>query len=224
MKKDLLRYLVIGMAIIFGLFFLLATATAIDLGADNPLLEGTDVPKQFLVEISGTVMNETFARSQALLTLMGPVQFSRNLNPYQIIIEPFPQRNSRNSFYWISEETEMTAIANEITCDIKRTFIKPVTLFFVFLSPELLRHYGAAYEEEDYALQVALPTIILARAGKLKLRIMSDTVSGTVWMMGYDPVEKSFVQYNARLYGRKTDNLRPNQKWHLVEAGSERAQ
>jgi hypothetical protein len=110
----------------------------------------------------------------------------------------------------------MTAIANEITCDIKRTFVKPVPMHFFFLSPELLKHTGALEllgdEGKKFAEKVALPTLINARAGKLKLRIYSNSVSGTIWMKGYDPVEHAFVQYNARLYGKRSYHLQPKQE------------
>ncbi|MBA4368248.1 MAG: hypothetical protein C0403_11510 [Desulfobacterium sp.] len=202
--KNLLRHFLIGMLLILGSGFLLSHSVAQD------LLEGTEFPKQYLVQLSGTVMNETFSGAQALLTLMTPAPGSNNR--YQLIIEGFPKKNSRNSFFWNAEHSEMTAIANEITCDIKRTFVKQVPMHFIFLSPELLRHTGAAYEEEKYAEKVALPTLINARAGRLKLRLHSNTVSGTVWMKGYDPVEKSFVLYSARLYGQKSFHLQPKQQ------------
>lgn len=174
------------------------------------LLEGTEFRKQYLLQLSGVVMNETFSGAQALLTLMPPAPAS--FNPYQIIIEGFPKKNSRNSFFWNSEHSEMTAIANEITCDIKRTFVKEVPMHFIFMSPELLRHTGAAYEGKAFAEKTALPTLIYARAGKLKLRIHADSVSGTVWMKGYDHVEKSFVLYSARIYGKKSSKLEPRQE------------
>jgi hypothetical protein len=201
--KNLSRYFVIGMILIFGSGFLPSPSMAQD------LLEGTEFPKQYLLQLSGTVMNETFFGAQALLMLMPPAPGSNNR--YQIIIEGFPKKNSRNSFFWNAEYSEMTAIANEITCDIKRTFVKQGPMHFIFMSPELLRHTGAAYEEEKYAERVALPTLINARAGKLKLRIHSNSVSGTVWMKGYDPVEKAFVLYSAQLQGRKSFNLEPKQ-------------
>jgi hypothetical protein len=216
--NNLSRYFVIGILMILCSGFFPANSVAIDTAADYPLLDNTIFSKQYLVQLSGTVMNETFSGAQALLTLMPPAPGS--VNPYQIIIEGFPKKNSRNSFFWRSEDSEMTAIANEITCDIKRTFFKAVPMYFIFLSPELLRHYGAALEGEKFALKVALPTFITARAGRLKLRIHSNTVSGTVWMKGYDPVEKAFVLYSARLYGKKSLNLKPNEEKKLTEAGS----
>jgi hypothetical protein len=178
------------------------------------LLEGTEFSKKYLVQLSGTVMNETFSGALALLTLMPPAPGA--INPYQLTIDGFPKTNSRNSLFWNSEYSEMTAIANEITCDIKRTFVKPVPMYFVFMSPELLRHTGALEllgdEGKKYAEKTALPTLVNARAGRLKLRIHSNSVSGTVWMKGYDPVEKAFVQYSAKIYGKRTYKLEPKQE------------
>ncbi|MBI5591921.1 MAG: hypothetical protein HY881_15730 [Deltaproteobacteria bacterium] len=182
--------------------------------ADDALLDTTAFSKQYLVQLSGTVMNETFSGAQALLTLMTPAPGSSN--PYQLIVEGFPKKNSRNSFFWNAEYSEMTGFANEITCDIKRTFVKPVPMHFIFMSPALLNVRDVLQEkdkeQEIAAEKVALPTLINARAGKLKLHIYSNSVSGTVWMKGYDPVEHAFVQYSARLYGRRSYNLKSKQE------------
>lgn len=180
---------------------------------DVPLLDGAVLSKkQYLVKLSGTVMNETFSGAQALLTLTAPVPGNRYGNPYLIIIEGYPKQNSVNSFYWAGDGSEMKAIANEITCDIKRTFVKEVDIYFYSLSPELYRHTAVGGDEGKKIVEsVALPTFIRARAGQLKLRIHSNSVSGTVWMKGYDQVEKAFVLYSARLYGSRVYNsLRPN--------------
>lgn len=200
------RYFFIGALIILGSVYFSARSMAQD------LLEDAGSSKQYLLDLSGTVMNETFSGAQALLTLMqAPSGSGIYNNPYQLIIEGFPRKNSRNSFFWNGAYSEMTAIANEITCDIKRIFVKPVPMHFFFLSPELLKSSGTALEEGKSGVEVVPPTLIHARAGRLKLRIHSNSVSGTVWMKGYDPVEKSFVLYNARLYGKKTYHLQPRQ-------------
>ena len=214
--KRLASIFIIGILMILGSGLFPAESVAQDKDADDPLLDRTGLSKQYLVQLSGTVMNETFSGAQVLLALHAPLVVSRYNNPYLVIIEGFPKRNSTNSFFWNSEDSEMTAIANEITCDIKRTFIKGANTFFSFLSPELLRHTGALEtragdEGKRLAESVALPTAITARAGRLTLRIHSNSVSGTVWMKGYDPIEKAFVQYSARLYGRKSYNLMPKQ-------------
>lgn len=205
--KSLSRYFILGM-----LMFLSSGLFPVYKAAGNDLLEGTEFPKQYLLVLSGTVMDETFSGAQALLTLMPPVPGSNN--PYQITIDGFPATNSRNSFFWNSENSEMTAIASEITCEIKRTFLKPSPMYFVFLSPGLLKHTGALTGEEGrrYAERTALPTLVYAGAGGLKLRIYSNTVSGTIWMKGYDPVEKAHIQYSATLHGNKTYKLQPSRE------------
>jgi hypothetical protein len=199
----------IGMLLILGSGFFPAHAIA-----DDILLDRTEISRQYIVQISGTVMNETFSGAMALLTLMPPAP--GRSNPYQLIIEGFPKNNSRNSFFWNSENSGMTAISNEITCDIKQTFVKPVPMYFMFLSPELLKHTGALEslgdEGKKLAEKEALPTLINAKAGKLKLRIHSNSVSGTIWMKGYDPVENAFVQYSARFYGKRSYHQAPRQE------------
>jgi hypothetical protein len=203
--KSISRYFFIGMLMILGSVFYSARSMAQD------LLRGTELSEQYLVDLSGTVMSETFSGAQALLTLKQSSGSRKHNNPYTLIIEGFPNKNSRNSFFWDSEYSEMTAIANEITCDIKRTFVKQIPMHFFYLSPELQKNDSDAPEDEKFALKAAIPTSISVRAGKLKLRIHSNSVSGTVWMKGYDPVEKAFVLYNARLSGKKTYHLQPKQ-------------
>ena len=58
------RLFVIGMLLILCSGLLPTCSVAQD------LLEGTQFSKQYLIQISGTVMNETFSGAQALLTLM----------------------------------------------------------------------------------------------------------------------------------------------------------
>ena len=207
--KSYSRDFAIGMLLILGSGFFPVHAIA-----DDILLDRTEISKQYLVQISGTVMNETFSGAMVLLTLMP--QAPGRSNPYQLIIEGFPKKNSRNSFFWNSENSEMTAISNEITCDIKQTFVKSVPMYFMFLSPELLKHTGALEslgdEGKKFAEKEALPTLINARAGKLTLRIYSNSVSGTIWMKGYDPVENAFVLYNARFYGKRSYHQAPRQE------------
>jgi hypothetical protein len=209
--KILSRDFTIGILMILATGFFSANSVADE---THLLLDSSFFPKQYLLQISGTVMNETFSGAQALLVLT--MSSSERNNPYEIIIQGFPKRNSRNSFFWDADYTEMTAISNEITSDIKRTFVKPVPMFFVFLSPELLRHTGRLEllgdEGTKFAEKTALPTLINARAGKLKLRIHSNSVSGTIWMKGYDPVEHAFVQYSAQFSGKRSYHLQPKQE------------
>jgi hypothetical protein len=220
--KSLSRIFFIGMVMILGSGFLSATSVAQDSSPEDvvgsvPLLEGlATAQKQYLVQLSGTVMNETFSGVRALLTLSGPNPLSKYNNPYLLVIEGFPKQNSVNSFFWSGEDSHMRALANAITCDIKQTYVKEAGIYFYFLSPALFRYTGeqeeSAVREEvnrKAAEKVGLPTFIRARAGQLKLRIHSNSVSGTVWMKGYDPAEKAYVLYSARLSGKKVYHVRP---------------
>ncbi|MBA4395876.1 MAG: hypothetical protein C0394_00580 [Syntrophus sp. (in: bacteria)] len=217
--KKLRRYILIAVLMLAAPCVFPASSEA-----DDTLLDGMSTAKHYLVQLSGTVMNETFSGAQALLTLMPPPPAESVMppmagsgNPYQIIIQGFPKKNSRNSLFWNSTYSEMTVIANEITCDIKRTFVKTVPMHFIWMSPELLRHTGslanlAGDEGKRYAEKTALPTLVNARAGKLKLSIHANSVSGTVWMKGYDPVENAFVLYSAHIYGQRSYKLQPKQE------------
>jgi hypothetical protein len=208
--KPKLRFFVMGI-----LLFPSAVFFPVISGADDLILDGTFFPKQYIVQLSGTVMNETFSGVQAVLTVSPPPTYSNN--PYMIIIQGFPKKNTRNSFYWNSEYTEMTSIANDITCDIKRTIVKPADVLFYFLSPVLLKPgiFRAQHEDERKrtAESVALPTPIHAQAGKMKLSIQSNSISGTIWMKGYDFIEKAYVQYSSRLHGNRSYNLKPRQQF-----------
>jgi len=209
MMKSLLRHVAMVIVLILSSSFF-AVYSAAEENA-NPyllsLLEGSEGnSKQYLVQLSGTVMNETFSGAQVLLTLMGASPGSPYDNSYLVTVQGFPSLNSRNTFFWNSGYSEMTSIANAITCDIKRTFIKPVPMYFQFLSPSKLKDFDRR-EAEKLAGKVALPTEIKAQAGQLKLKVHADSISGTVWMKGYDPWEKAYVQYGARLYGKKFSKL-----------------
>jgi hypothetical protein len=208
--KDSARCLVFGM----GLTFLMSVFSA-HADEEHLLLDASNIPKQYILQLSGTVLNETFSDVQALLTISVPERYSNK--PYLIIINGFPKQNSRNTFFWSSGYSDMIALANEITCDIKRNTGKTIPVInFYYMSPELLKHTGALEllgdEGKKYAEKQALPSIVYAQAGKLKLHVYSNAVSGTVWIKGYDRVEKSFVQYSARFTGKPSYNLKSKQE------------
>lgn len=197
-----MEYLFAVALAILGTVFLPARTAAQD------MLGGADLSKQYLVELSGTVMNETFSGAQALLMLKQATGGATG-NPFALTIESFPGSNARNSFFWDSRHSEMTVIGNEITCDIKPTFLKPIPIHFFFLGSERPKQGGIVPEDINTGSKALHPTRVPARAGQLKLRVHSNMVSGTVWIKGYDPAEKAFVLYSAQLYGKKTYNLKP---------------
>lgn len=169
----------------------------------------------YILKISGTVANERFSGVNAILTLSGSSDLDPN--PYLLIIEGYPNRNTRNAFFWKSEGGYMDALSNEIVCEIKPAQQEKSTVHFFYLSPVLLKTYsftGVETHREEERLKIAkkqaLPTPIFVKTGRLKLRIYAETVSGTVWLTGYDNIEKSYVFYNAQIYGRKVHHLEPS--------------
>jgi hypothetical protein len=207
--KTLFRLIVMGLLLLSGDHFFHAV-----LAAENLLLDSTTFSKQYIVQLSGTVMNETFSGAQALLTVMPPSPAS--IHPYQIMIQGMPNSNSRNTFYWATDDTEMTVAGNDVTSIITRSFVKSVPIHFFFLSPALLNQMIFLTQHDDerkrLAESTALPTRIAAQAGQLKLRIYSNSVSGTISIKGYDPIEKAYIQYSAKLYGKPVYNIQPRLK------------
>ena len=183
--------------------------------AKELLDDSGQLPKQYIITLSGTVHNEKINGTQGLLTLSGPNPLS--MNPYLLVIEGFPKKNSQNSFFWNSEFSEMSVISNEITCDIKRSFGKTPDIHFYYLSPRLLELYKIFEtqlepERKKSTEQVALPSRIIAKAGKLKVKIDTSSVSGSAWMNGYDNVEQGHVQYSVQFYGRRVHGLKAQEE------------
>ncbi len=167
----------------------------------------------YLVNLSGTVYKERFSNARALLTISESADHDDN--PFLVTIQGFPKRNSRNGIFWYSEYTPMEAISDEITCVIKRSIARPLEMHFFYVSPSLFEdENGEPLEnvnEEILRMRKAqaLPTLVYAQAGKLKLKVHADTISGTVWLRGYDIVEKAYVLYSALISGRKATKLEP---------------
>jgi len=207
--KNFFRLILIGLPLFFGDGVFHAVSAA-----ENLLLDNTTYSKQYIVQLSGTVMNETFSDAQVLLTVMPPSLESNR--PYQIMLQGIPNSNSRNTFYWHTDYTDMTVVGNDVSSVIKRSFVKPVPIHFFFLSPALLDQTIFATQQDDerkrLAESTALPTRIAAQAGQLKLRIYANSVSGTISIKGYDAMEKAYIQYSARLYGKPVYNAQPGLK------------
>src|SRR5208337_2196602 len=149
-------------------------------------------PKVFLIEISGTVLNKTFSKARALLKLAPPNPGS--INPYLVTIDGYAKTNERNDLHWNSDETLMDAFSSQVRCQIKKSFVKPPNIFFFYLSPALLgkRQFLTQHESERQKLaeKGALPTKVFASAGELSFTVASGEVKGSIWIKGYDAVEK----------------------------------
>lgn len=199
--------------------------------AQDDLLEDSGgFPKIYMVEMSGKVLEEEFTgvRASIEISLSDP----GSLNPYLVITRGFPKANSRNVFFWDSDATDMKEFSGEITSDIKRTFMRPLTYakqphayiqcHFSYLSPVLIKHIKGTYideprekERKATAIKHALPTLVVAQAGQLRIRVTGDMISGNVWMKGYDLIEHSYVDYNASFAGEAATRLKP--KWQIKE-------
>ena len=195
---------------------LCSAALAAEDDDDQTLIESDpDFITQYVLQLSGTVFKETFTGARAILSLQMSSDF--DTNPYLMIIEGFPKLNTRNSFYWHSENSEMEAISNQIVCVIKNSIANPPDMHFFYISPTLLENKGpfeTQHEEErrQMAEQRALPTRIFATAGELRLRIYSNHISGSVWLKGYDFTQNAYVLYNANVHGVRSLNLGPKRE------------
>ncbi|MHC1742519.1 MAG: hypothetical protein AB9873_05750 [Syntrophobacteraceae bacterium] len=194
-------------AILMGLVLLPAPSRGQEL-----LMDSGYYPKQYLIAISGAAGDEKFSGVRGILSIEEPLPLS--LNTYLVIVKGYPQTNTRNCFYWFSEDTSMTDISNEIVCDIKATYLKQPDVHFYFMSPTLLENKAVFLtqrekERRKLAEKRALPTRVYARAGRLNIRFLGNEVSGTVSMNGYDYLENAYVEYKASFSGQATLPIEP---------------
>jgi hypothetical protein len=192
-----------------------------------------------MIEMSGKVLNEEFSSARATIEIS--ISDPGSLNPYLVIIRGFPKVNSRNAFFWDSDATELTVLSGEITSDIKRTFMRPRTYVkpprtyigchFAYLSPILIKPIKGRYIDaprekinKEIATKQAMPTLVFAQAGRLRVRVAGHMISGNVWMKGYDVIERSYVEYNASFAGETATRLKPKMLGRdpLSTTGSER--
>ncbi|MGO8943650.1 MAG: hypothetical protein ACLQJ7_08245 [Syntrophobacteraceae bacterium] len=179
-------------------------------------------PKTYLVEMSGKVLNEEFSSARASIEITP--QDTDAPHPYLVIIQGIPKVNSRNTFFWDSGATELTVLSGELISDIKRTFMRPrsyeripttfITCHYSYISPILIKPVKGnplVQEKENKlaALKRALPTLVTAQAGRLRIRVAGNMISGSVWMKGYDGIEHSYVEYNASFAGETASRLNP---------------
>jgi hypothetical protein len=184
-----------------------------------------------MIELSGKVLNQEFSSARATITIGYGESNTLNpyLNPYLVIIGGFPKVNSTNTFFWDSGATELTVLSGEVTSEIKRTYLRPYTYakpprvyvgcHFAYLSPILIKPVKGMYldpsrekQEKEIATKRAMPTLVTAQAGRLRMKIAGTMVSGSVWMKGYDAIEHSYVEYNASFVGQLEPRVQPQQQ------------
>jgi hypothetical protein len=175
---------------------------------DNTLLESSGITQKYILELAGTVLNETFNRATMSLQISGAPAGSQY--SYLVIAEGFPDAQTRNVFFWNSKHSTMDVSANTLTCTIKPGLSATHDIHFYYLSPELLKRPQFTHKDtmdKQQVLKIARQSEVIAQAGELKLTINASTISGTVWLQGYDRIEKSYVRYSATFTGRRALHL-----------------
>ena len=174
----------------------------------DPILETKSTTQTYILELSGTVSTKTF--NGVTMTLKISTAPIGSINQYQVIAEPRSKVQKRNAFFWNSEQGAMDVVSNTIRCKIKPGTAAASAIHFNYLRPKEFRKRQFTHKEaQDYkqALKNAEPAPVPAQAGELKLTMGPSTVSGTVWLRGYDVVEKSYVRYSASFSGRRSVHL-----------------
>jgi len=93
---------------IFLLFISIFLPGPVEVLGHQEVIGGIEPGQEYLVRLSGTVLDEKFDGVKALLKIASPTPGS--LNDFLVIIAGFPTTNGRNSFFWNSDETEMITV------------------------------------------------------------------------------------------------------------------
>jgi len=180
-----------------------AGASAQEILGDRP-----ESSRQYLLQLTGNVGIDNFTSVTALLNL-GPAP-EGDENTYVLTVSGWPKDNDTNTFVWISDDTRMTDVSSKVVCRIVDSSFKQTNIHFYYLTPRLLQlGVTTQHDKEDikHARKVAQPTRIDARAGELTLNFMGGTVTGQVWITGYDQTGRSAVRYQANIYGEVNRGL-----------------
>ena len=171
---------------------------------------------EYILEISGTVLDKPFENVRALMTIS--VSPGGAANPYVVNIFNigFPRRDDRNVFVWYSDDSQMTYLPGSISCRVRHSYLRvPENIHFFYASPVLYRPPEAfhtqieAEEAARLADIVLLPTKVTAQAGRLDVFLNGNRVSGRVWIKGYDDIEEAYVEYAASFTGRTFYGMDP---------------
>ncbi len=167
----------------------------------DSLLDAESLHQKYQIELTGEVLGEKFRGVTMSVQFSGSDLGSRH--HYQLIFAGFPDEQTRNGFYWDSEKSAMEVSANRVTCAIEPG--QESDMHFFYMSPALLKKAPAQKNSRDAskaALKTARPTKVFAQAGELTLAVNPRSITGSVWLHGYDKVQKSHVRYFAQFTGR----------------------
>lgn len=170
------------------------------------VMEGDSQKMHYLIQLTGNINGSSFTNTMAVLTLSFPPSGSNN--PYWLITTGFPERNSANSFFFDSEEADMRTEANTIVATLPQRGRGAPSSHFFYLSPILLGDKNLPLNDREEAvieaMKVALPTLVPASFGKLRITIEGNRVRGSVDLGGFDPVGEEPVRYFAHFSGQST--------------------
>ncbi len=229
-----LKYLICIFLVIFFLFLCSPSTYSQEISPLSEMMQ--DEVLSYIIEMSGTVLDTSFDNVRAVMTISISPEEQRNPYVVNIYSIGFPKRDERNVFVWYSDDSYMDYMPGTITCRVKYSYMEiPHNIHFFYASPSLYRrtpegYYGPSEEEASARLAdiVLLPTKVIAQAGKLRINLNGNRVSGRVWIKGYDNVEQSYVDYSASFVGRtfygmdlKTPELEPH-PMHILEQTDER--
>ena len=173
------------------------------------VLDQEDGANQYTLALAGTVGTESFQGVRGLLTISFPPP--GNPNPYLVIVVGFPTANTRNSFYWDSQQGSMEAMAGSVRCRLPGRGLNLSANHFFYLSPALFARPGPSPqydpERQKHVEQTALPIKIAALDGEMTINVNGNALTGHVTMTGLDPVGHTYVRYAATFVGQRNQGL-----------------
>lgn len=160
----------------------------------------------FYVNCSGTAGDKTrFANVGAqVLVSFNPPDMP---NPIQVVIDARPALGAKNSFYWNSNHTALDFGGQSLRSTLKPLFTKQSDICFFYMSPALYRSRQALTHNDAERIRwvdtYARPIRIIATQGELTLTVRGNSVTGHLWMVGYDQMDNRPVRYVADFEGQE---------------------
>lgn len=199
----------LGLAL--GLLWCLAPGSA---RAQQDIL-GTDMDKRvFDVTASGSIDGRyrfSGVRHQVVISFTE----AGSPNPLLVIINPLPALGGKNSVFWNSNETRLTAFAGTIRSTLVTGALRQSDMRFYYMSPALygLDRMATQHEPErvKWVDTHAEPIAVLAKTADLTLRVTGNAISGTIRIAGMDNRAHKPCQYVAHIQGQEYIAQRPKQ-------------
>lgn len=182
-------------------------------GQDTQIFLDPDIGfRVFYVQCSGIVGDKTrfdHVGAQVTVSFNPPDQ----PNPILVIFEARPALAAKNSVYWSTNRTELSFGGESLRSTLKPLFTTPSDNSFFYMSPALYRGKQAMTHREAERVRwvdtYAKPIRITASQGELNLKVQGDKVEGSLWMIGYDPMDNRPVRYVMSFAGQEYVSEKP---------------